>query len=119
MRIGQNSVGAADVVVNHLRLSSPTSVARAFSSCSMIWRQHLVQPLDDVGFGFAQSHLVGNLENIAQRFGAFAVKAAHRQAQFVDGLNDRIDLLGQNQPGRCSIALTRMPVPILVGQAVR
>ena len=63
-------------------------------------RQHLFQPLDDVGFGFAQRHLVGHLEDIAQRFGAFAVKSAHRQAELVDRLDDRIDLLGQHQPGQ-------------------
>ena len=47
---------------------------------------------------FAQGHLVGNLEDIAQRLGAFAVKSAHGQAEFVDRVNDRVDLLGQNQP---------------------
>ena len=63
-------------------------------------QQDLVQPLDDVGLDFAQGHLVGNLEDIAQRLGAFAVKAAHGQAQLVDGLNDLVDLLGQDQPGQ-------------------
>ena len=31
----------------------------------MICDKHLVQPLDDGGFGFAQCHLVGDLKNIA------------------------------------------------------
>ena len=60
--------------------------ARTFSSRSTIVR-----------FGFAQRHLVGHLENIAQRLGAFAVKPAHGQAQLVDRLDDRIDLLRQHQ----------------------
>ena len=64
----------------------------------MICSKHLVQPLDDVRFRLAQGHLVGDLENIAQRLGAFAVKAAHGQAQLVDGLDDLVDLLGQHQP---------------------
>ena len=66
----------------------------------MIWSEDLFEALDDVGFDFAQGHLVGNLEHVAQRLGALAVEAAHGQAQFVDGLNDRVDLLGQHQPGQ-------------------
>ena len=46
---------------------------------------------------FAQRHLVGNLENIAQRLGALAVKPAHGQAELVHRLDDRIDLLRQHQ----------------------
>ena len=48
-------------------------------------KQDLVQPFHDVRLDFAQGHLVGDLEDIAQRLGAFAVKAAHGQAQLVDG----------------------------------
>ena len=53
-----------------------------------------------VALGFAERHLVGDLEHIAQRLGAFAVKPAHGQAELVDGLDDRIDLLGQDQAGQ-------------------
>ena len=63
-------------------------------------QQDLVQPLDDVRLRFAQGHLVGNLEDVAQRLGAFAVKAAHGQADFVDRLDDLVDLLGQDQAGQ-------------------
>ena len=52
-------------------------------------RQDLFQPLDDGRLGLAERHLVGDLENIAQRLGAFAVKSAHRQAELVDRLDDR------------------------------
>ena len=52
------------------------------------------------GLGLTQRHLVGNLKDISQRFGAFAIEAAHRQAQLVDGLDDLVDLLGQNQAGQ-------------------
>ena len=51
-------------------------------------------------FRFAQRHLVGNLKNISERFRAFAVKSAHGQTELVDGLDDGIDLLGQNQAGQ-------------------
>ena len=61
--------------------------ARTFSSRSTIDR-----------LCFAERHLVGNLKNISERLGAFAVKPAHREAELVDRLDDRIDLLAQNQP---------------------
>ena len=37
---------------------------------------------------------------LSERLGPFTVKAPDRQAQFVDGLNDLIDLLRQNQRGQ-------------------
>ncbi len=63
----------------------------------MICARTFSKPLDDDRFAFAERHLVGDLKNIAQRLGAFAVKPAHREAKLVDGLDDRIDLLGENE----------------------
>ncbi|MEI9865467.1 MAG: hypothetical protein WDN00_13140 [Limisphaerales bacterium] len=40
------------------------------------------------------------MKDIAQSFGAFAVKSAHRKTKLVDGLDDRIDLLGENEAGQ-------------------
>jgi hypothetical protein len=51
-------------------------------------------------FRFAERHLVGNLKNISERLGAFAVKPAHGEAELVDGLDDGIDLLAQDQAGQ-------------------
>ena len=72
-------------------------MARAFSSCSMIWASTFSSRSTIAALGFAEGHLVGHLENIAQRLGAFAVKPAHGQAELVHRLDDRVDLLGQHQ----------------------
>ncbi len=60
--------------------------------------QDLFQAFDDGALGLAQSHLVGHLEDIAQRLGAFAIKTTNSQTQFVDRLDDRVNVLVQDQP---------------------
>ena len=96
MCVGKGPVSAADVVEDHLRLLFQQRPARVFFVLDEL-REDFIEPLDNIGFGLAKSHLIGNLKHIAERLGAFAVKPAHGQAQFVDRLNDLVDLLGQHQ----------------------
>ena len=49
--------------------------------------------IDDVGLGFAEGHLIGDLEEVAECFGALAVETTDREAELVDGLDDRSDLV--------------------------
>ena len=63
-------------------------------------RQNFFQPLDDGRFVFAERHLVRDLKDISERFRAFTVKPAHREAELVDGLDDGIDLLAENKSGQ-------------------
>ena len=96
MGVGQNAVGAPDLIIDHLGLLLQQRRARVFLVLDDLG-QDLLQPLDDGALGLAQGHLVGHLENIAQRLGALAVKAADGQAELVDRLDDRVDLLRQDQ----------------------
>ena len=48
----------------------------------------------------AEGHLVGNLEEVAERLGAFAVEAAHGQADLVHGLDDLGDLVVEHERGQ-------------------
>ena len=80
---------------------------------------HLVQPVDDVVFLLPERRLVGDLEEIAQRLGAFAIQPAHRQADLVHRLDDLLICSLKTSAGRCTIAEARIPVPTFVGQAVR
>jgi hypothetical protein len=77
------------------------------------------QTIDDVFFFFTERGLIRNLKKIAHGLGAFAVKAAHREPDFADRLDDLVDQSLRTSPGRCSIAEARMPVPTFVGQAVK
>src|SRR6266702_4900937 len=62
--------------------------------------QDLFKPLDNRAFRFAKRHLIGNLKDVAQSFSSFSIKAADRQPELVYGLNDRVNLLGQDQAGQ-------------------
>src|SRR5690349_1235443 len=97
MRIGQNSVSPADVVVDHFGLlfeqRSP-SVFLMFDNLG----QDFLQALHYRAFGFPESHLIGHLEYIPQRLSAFPVEAPNSQTELIDGLNNGVDLLGQDQP---------------------
>ena len=66
----------------------------------MIWARTFSSRSTMAALGLAEGHLVGHLEDIAQRLGAFAIKPAHGQAELVDRLDDRVDLFGQDQPGQ-------------------
>jgi hypothetical protein len=57
----------------------------------------LLSRLDDIGLRLTQSHLIGYLEDVPQRFRALAVKSAHGQSELVHRLDDLIDLLTQNE----------------------
>ena len=43
--------------------------------------------------------LVGDLEEVGEGFGAFAIEAADGEADFVDGLDDLVDLVAEDERG--------------------
>ena len=57
MRIGQNAVGAANVIEDHFWFLFQQRSSRVFFVLDEL-RQHFVEPLYDVRLGFAQGHLV-------------------------------------------------------------
>jgi hypothetical protein len=54
---------------------------------------------DDFGLFFSQSVLVGDLEKVAEGFGAFTIEAADGEADFADGFDDLADLVGEDEGG--------------------
>ena len=77
------------------------------------------EDLDQFRLALAQRLLVGNLVKIAGSLASLAVEAADRQVDLLQGAKTLSICLVWTSPGRCSITPTRIPVPTLVGQAVR
>ena len=55
---------------------------------------------DDFGLFFSEGVLVGDLEEVAEGFGAFAIEAADGEADFADGFHDLTDLVGEDEGGQ-------------------
>ena len=62
--------------------------------------EHFFEAFHNDGLGFTEGHLIGNLKDVTEGFSAFAIQAAHSQAELVDGLDDRVDLLGKHESGQ-------------------
>ena len=75
--------------------------------------------VEDALLALAEGDLVGDLVEVARRPAPLAVQAADREVDLLQGPEDLFDLLVNSSAGRCSITLARIPVPTLVGQAVR
>ena len=54
---------------------------------------------DDFGLFFSQGVLVGDLEEVAEGFGAFTIETADGEADFADGFDDLADLVGEDEGG--------------------
>jgi len=80
--------------------------------------QDLFQTLHNGGFGLTQCHLIRHLEHIAQGFGAFPYRPLTAKPSLLTDWIIGLICSPRTSPGKWSMALTRMPVPILVGQAV-
>src|SRR2546427_8167781 len=91
VRVGEDAVGAANVVVNHFRFLFQKHGTGVFFVLDDL-QKDFFQTLNNGGFRFAEGHLVGNLENVAQRFRSFALETPNRQAQFVYRFNYFVDL---------------------------
>ena len=94
--VSQDAVSTTDVVEQHGGFLLHLGEARVLFVLNDL-EQNLVDAFDDVVLWLTQGHLVGDLKDIAQRLGALAIEPAHRQSQLVDGLDDLVDLLGQDQ----------------------
>ena len=96
VRVTQDSVGAAHLILQH-------GVMVFFElGTGILLRAHdafddFFDLRDDLRLRLAQRVLVGDLEEITQSLGALTVEAAHSQADLADGLDNGIDLLGQNE----------------------
>src|SRR5687767_5229191 len=77
MGVCQHTVSAANMVENDLGLLFEQGSAGVFLVFNELG-EDFVQPFDNIGFDFAQRHLVRNLEDVAERLGAFAIKTADR-----------------------------------------
>src|SRR6266513_3445553 len=97
MRVSQNAVGTTDLVAERARFSLQQSLARVVFLINDRL-DDLGQTIDDVFLLFTECGLIRNLKKIAHGLGALAVKAAHREADFADCLNDLVDQLAQYKP---------------------
>ena len=95
MGVGQDAVGPADVVIDHFGLVLEELGPGILLVVDDL-QEHLVEPLDDVRLRLAEGHLVGDLEDVAQRLRAFAVQAADGQTKLVDRLDNLVNLLAQD-----------------------
>src|SRR5579862_4105357 len=96
MGIRKDAIRPPDVVEDHFRLlfqQAGPGILFMLNDLS----QNLFKPFDNRGFRLTQGHLIRDLENIAQSLSSLTVKTSDRQAELVDGLDDRIDLFSQNQ----------------------
>src|SRR6266850_4243625 len=99
MGIGEDTVGAAYMVIDHFRLLfEEVSPGILFMLNDL--RQDLLKALHNGAFGFTERHLIGHLKDVSEGFGAFPVEATDSQTKLVDGLDNGIDLLGQDQAGQ-------------------
>lgn len=60
-------------------------------------RDDFLDVTDDLFFAFAEGRLIGDLIEIPHCLASFTVQAANRQTDFVQGLEDLLDLLGDNE----------------------
>src|SRR5439155_24703445 len=95
--VSQNAVGTTDLVEERARFSLEQSLACVVFLINDSL-DHLGQTIDDVFLLFTERGLIRNLKKIAHGLGALAVKAAHREADFADCLNDLVDQLAQYKP---------------------
>ena len=96
MGIGENSVSAPDMVIYGLGFLLQQGTPSVFFVLDNLIK-HFFEPLDDGAFRLTECHLVGHLEDISKGLSAFAVETAHRQAEFIHRLDDRVDLLRQHK----------------------
>ena len=95
-RVAEDPVGAADLVEKHIGAPLKERLAGVLLVLDDLL-DDFDQTVDDFLLGFAQRGLVGNLEKIAQRLGALAVKPAHGESDFADRIDDLVDLLGEDE----------------------
>src|SRR4030095_3689283 len=97
MRVSENAVGTTALVAKGTRVSLEQILARiVFLIDDRL--DYFGQTIDDVFLFFTERGLIRNLKKIAHRLGAFAVKAAHREPDFADGLDDLVDQFAQDKP---------------------
>src|SRR5437899_1606180 len=84
------------MVIDHLGLLFEQSASSVLFVLNDLAKDFL-QPLDNGALRLAESHLVGDLEYVAQCLGALPIQAADSQPQLIHRLNNWIDLLSQHQ----------------------
>ena len=99
MRKCKHAVCATDLVPQSIRFFLDQNLARVVFLLDD-GLDDFGQPGDNLLFFFAKRRLIGDLEEVAHRLGAFAIKTAHRQTDFADGLHDLIDQFAQDQTGQ-------------------
>ena len=97
--MAQHAIGTTDLVSDHFRIVFEELLAGILLMLGHLRDDSLKAP-DDGFLAFAQGGLVGDLIEMAQRLGAFAVQPAHGEADFTNRLEDLADLVAQHQPGQ-------------------
>ena len=94
-----DSVGAAHLIGEHSGLFLNQFLASVVFQFGEL-AYDFDETIQNLPFRFTKGGLVGDLEQIAEGFGAFAVESADGEAELVDRFDDLIDLLAQNKAGK-------------------
>ena len=97
--MAEDPVGAADLVEKHIGAPLKERLAGVLLVLDDLL-DDFDQTVDDFLLGLAEGGLIGNLEEVSEGFGALAVKSAHSQTDFADGIDDLVDLFGEHEGGK-------------------
>src|SRR5262245_25731162 len=120
-RGAQEAQCATDFVIERNRAIVEQRSAGVVLVVDDLGNHQVLEVADDVFFALAERRLVGNLVEVAGRFGAFAVEPAYGEAHILGGAEDLFDLARQLQgrqvkhdahaDARAYICRTRRQVP--------
>gem|GEM_PF-3784864 len=97
--VAEDPVGAADLIEKHVGPPFEKHLAGVLLVLDDLL-DDFEQAVDDFLLRFAEGGLIGDLEKVAEGFGALAVKSAHRQTDFADRIDDLVNLFGEHEGGK-------------------
>src|SRR5205814_6431754 len=95
----ERPVGPRDLVLERLPVLTHKGVARMPFVLNDLWND-LANLVEDGRLALAEGYLVRDLVEIAGRSAPFAIKAANRQIDLLQGPENLFDLLGPSQGGQ-------------------
>ena len=81
--VKDDAVGATDLIAEHAGFFLDQFLAGVVLEFDEL-ADDFEEAVEDLAFGFAEGGLVGDLEEIAEGFGAFSVEATNGEAELVD-----------------------------------
>src|SRR5256885_4928485 len=99
MGVGEDAIGATDLVAKRAWLSLKQSLPRVMFLIDNRF-DDFTQTIDDLFLFFSERGLIRNLEKIPHRFGAFTVKAADGKTDLANCLDDLVNQLAEDKSGK-------------------